>query len=213
MWVINFLLFAVVPSALVYLARDRINLSMMRFFRDLSRFKARKRLYGNRAALMPLLMGKEEPIDYASLQRSNDGDGFTMTLAELKEFDGRTESTPIYLAVQGYIFDVSSNREMYGPGGQYHVLAARDATWPLVTGCAEEHCINDVMQELTEEDVKEIDRWLEMYQTSDKYFTVGKLTADVVEELATAESEAAAGDQTTTAERTEVAVEVGSTSA
>ncbi len=182
---IKFLLFAALPSAFVFIAKDRLNLAMMRFFRDLSRFKARKRLYGNSAALIPLLMGKEEPIDFASLH----GDGFTMTLAELKEFDGRTESTPVYLAVQGYIFDVSANRKIYGPGGQYHVFAARDATRALATGCAEESCFEVGLEGLTDDDFKEIDRWLELYRSSDKYYFVGTLVADVADELAAAEAE------------------------
>ena len=40
-----------------------MNVVLMRFFRDLSRSKARKRLYGdNQHALMPMLLGKEDSI-------------------------------------------------------------------------------------------------------------------------------------------------------
>lgn len=40
----------------------------------------------------------------------------------LARFDGRDENTPIYIALDGDVFDVSSNRRVYGPGGSYHVL-------------------------------------------------------------------------------------------
>jgi predicted heme/steroid binding protein len=58
-----------------------------------------------------------------------------MTLDELAEFDGKNESKPLYLAINGTIFDVSSNRRMYGPGGGYQFFAGTDAARSFVTGC------------------------------------------------------------------------------
>ena len=186
------LLFCViVPSGFILVTnKNNFKLKLMRFFRDLSRYKSRRRLYGNKAALMPLLMGKEEPIDFVLLNKDNDGEGFTMTLENLKEFDGTSENSPIYLAVQdlskkqGIIFDVTASRKLYGKDGAYHVLAGRDATRALATGCTKEECAIGNLDGLTEE----IDRWLELYRTSDKYKVVGTLVIDVAEELANAET-------------------------
>jgi len=51
-------------------------------------------------------------------------------LSELCLCKGDGDS-PIWIAVDGKVFDVSSSRAFYGPGGPYHALAGRDATWAL----------------------------------------------------------------------------------
>ena len=68
-----------------------------------------------------------------------------LSLDELRRFDGQVPDLPIYLAIQGFIYDVSESREVYGPGGGYHAIAGRDATWSLAKGtpqiyCAPEEC-------------------------------------------------------------------------
>lgn len=52
-----------------------------------------------------------------------------MTLEELSQFDGSDSSKPMYLAISGVIFDVSSAPDFYGPDGDplspypHHVCA------------------------------------------------------------------------------------------
>ncbi|KAI1107392.1 cytochrome b5 [Jackrogersella minutella] len=58
-----------------------------------------------------------------------------LTPAELATYDGTDESKPIYLAINGTIFDVSPNRRTYGPGGSYQFFAGADAARAFVTGC------------------------------------------------------------------------------
>jgi predicted heme/steroid binding protein len=58
-----------------------------------------------------------------------------LTLDELAQYDGSDEEKPLYLAINGTIFDVSSNRRMYGPGGSYQHFAGTDAARSFVTGC------------------------------------------------------------------------------
>lgn len=41
------------------------------------------------------------------------------TKSKLSKYIGETESTPIYVAVLGHVFDVSSGRKFYGPGNTY----------------------------------------------------------------------------------------------
>lgn len=57
------------------------------------------------------------------------------TLEELAAFDGTDESKPLYLAINGTVYDVSANRRTYGPGGSYHWFAGCDASRAYVTGC------------------------------------------------------------------------------
>lgn len=45
---------------------------------------------------------------------------------------------PIYVAINGSVFDVSANPSMYGPGGGYHFFAGRDAARAFVSGCFRE---------------------------------------------------------------------------
>ncbi|KAI1373787.1 cytochrome b5 [Hypoxylon crocopeplum] len=58
-----------------------------------------------------------------------------LTPTELSQYDGSDETKPIYVAINGSIFDVSSNRRTYGPGGSYRFLAGADAARSYVTGC------------------------------------------------------------------------------
>lgn len=180
----------------------------MRLFRNLSRYKARKRLYGNDAALIPLLIGSEREVIVDSKFSLNDvGDekmfpkqvqqvtdtGFVMTLDELATMNGITENTPIYISIEGYIYDVSVARDLYGPGGPYHRLVAIDGTKAYATGCLEESCIYITVKEspLTAQEQKEVTRWLDFYKNHDKYEYVGKvLDTSVVDTLVAQEVEA-----------------------
>jgi predicted heme/steroid binding protein len=58
-----------------------------------------------------------------------------LTPEELAAYDGTDESKPVYLAINGTIYDVSKGRHTYGPGGSYHVFAGCDAARAYVTGC------------------------------------------------------------------------------
>lgn len=94
------------------------------------------------------------------------------TLAELKEHDGRTPTTPIWIAVKGKIFDVSSKRTFYGPGGPYGLFAGRDASRALALNSldkkdVENSSVNDV------KDLSSLEEWFQTYST--KYEVVGWL--------------------------------------
>ncbi|PKS11776.1 hypothetical protein jhhlp_001069 [Lomentospora prolificans] len=58
-----------------------------------------------------------------------------LTIEELAAFDGTDASKPIYLAINGTIYDVTPGRRIYGPGGSYHWFAGCDASRAYVTGC------------------------------------------------------------------------------
>lgn len=58
-----------------------------------------------------------------------------LTPAELARYDGADPALPIYLAINGTIYDVSAGARHYGPGGSYHSFAGADATRAFVTGC------------------------------------------------------------------------------
>jgi predicted heme/steroid binding protein len=61
-----------------------------------------------------------------------------ITDEQLRAYDGTDPSKPIYLALNGTIYDVSANPATYGPGGSYHFFAGRDAARAFLTGCFQE---------------------------------------------------------------------------
>ncbi|KAK0280300.1 hypothetical protein LTR91_004807 [Friedmanniomyces endolithicus] len=58
-----------------------------------------------------------------------------LTPTQLSLHTGSPPGTPIYLALNGTIYDVSSNPRIYGPGGSYAIFAGKDAARGFITGC------------------------------------------------------------------------------
>jgi predicted heme/steroid binding protein len=67
-----------------------------------------------------------------------------LTDAELSLYNGTDPSLPIYLALNGTIYDVSAGPKHYGPGGSYHFFAGKDATRAFVTGCFDTDLVGDL---------------------------------------------------------------------
>ena len=67
-----------------------------------------------------------------------------MTPAELALYNGTDNSLPIYLAINGSVYDVSASPDYYGPGGSYHFFAGQDGTRAFVTGCFDEDVTPDL---------------------------------------------------------------------
>ncbi|KAF2764442.1 hypothetical protein EJ03DRAFT_378608 [Teratosphaeria nubilosa] len=62
-------------------------------------------------------------------------DGLRLTEKEMEQYDGTDDSKPIYLAINGTIFDVSASPSFYGPGGHYHHFTGKDASRAWVSQC------------------------------------------------------------------------------
>lgn len=44
------------------------------------------------------------------------------TPRELARYDGSSPDRPVYVAVDGEVYDVSANRRIYGKGGSYNMM-------------------------------------------------------------------------------------------
>ena len=55
----------------------------------------------------------------------------TMTVADLSQYDGTQADKPIYLAMNGLVYDVTAGKSFYQKGGTYHSLAGKDDTAAL----------------------------------------------------------------------------------
>jgi membrane-associated progesterone receptor component len=89
---------------------------------------------------------------------------------------------PVYLAVRGRVFDVTSGRHFYGPGGPYSNFAGRDASRGLACGSFEEEMLTgdlegplDGLADLDAEQLEALRGWEERFE--EKYAVVGRLVA------------------------------------
>ncbi|KAF8900025.1 cytochrome b5-like heme/steroid binding domain-containing protein [Mucidula mucida] len=92
----------------------------------------------------------------------------------LAEFDGSRPGRPIYLAIDGDVYDVSKGKS-YQPGGSYHILTGVDAARAFGTGCFKTHRTHD-MRGLTESELKGIAHWKAFYEDHKDYFKVGRVS-------------------------------------
>ncbi|XP_014253875.1 membrane-associated progesterone receptor component 1-like [Cimex lectularius] len=96
------------------------------------------------------------------------------TLKELKKFDGTGPDGRILVAVNGKVFDVSTAKRFYGPGGTYAEFAGCDASRGLATfsvkGNSEEY---DDLSDLGSMEMDSIREW--ETQFTERYECVGKL--------------------------------------
>jgi len=92
----------------------------------------------------------------------------------LATFDGTDPSKPIYIAIDGDVFDVSSSRHTYGPGGSYYSMAGIDAARSFATGCFATHRTHD-LRGLTDQELKSIEGWKRFFTDHKSYFKVGRV--------------------------------------
>lgn len=106
----------------------------------------------------------------------------TFTPRTLLPFNGQNNA-PVYLAVRGRVFDVTSGRQFYGPGGPYSNFAGRDASRGLAFGSFDEDMLTkdldgplDTLEDLDGEQKDALRGWEERFE--EKYLVVGKLVAE-----------------------------------
>ncbi|KAL8898265.1 MAG: hypothetical protein Q9207_006798 [Kuettlingeria erythrocarpa] len=105
----------------------------------------------------------------------------TFTPPTLRPYNGEN-NMPVYLAVNGKVFDVSNGRNFYGPGGPYENFAGRDASRGLACGSFDEDMLTkdlngplDDLKGLGDEEMEAMRGWEERFH--EKYLVVGKLVA------------------------------------
>lgn len=102
------------------------------------------------------------------------GDGNTVFTPEmLSQHDGSNPDLPIYLAIDGVVYDVTQGRRTYGPGGSYHHMAGKDASRAYVTGCFRKPHLTHDLRGLSEKDLASLEHWKGFYDKSTKYFRAG----------------------------------------
>ncbi|KAK9100106.1 hypothetical protein Scep_023536 [Stephania cephalantha] len=92
---------------------------------------------------------------------------------QLKQFDGTNPDKPIYVAIKGRVFDVSSGKTFYGPGGSYCSFAGRDASRALAKMSKNEEDICASIDGLTDKELGVLADWETKFEA--KYPVVGRV--------------------------------------
>ena len=100
------------------------------------------------------------------------------TLKEVNAHDG-SRSRVVYLAIRGYVYDVSEGYDFYGPGGSYAVLGGRDGTVALSKMSTDPSDVDTPWEGegvLTREQEKVLAHWISTFNS--KYPVIGRLKHD-----------------------------------
>ncbi|KAF3766757.1 hypothetical protein M406DRAFT_60917 [Cryphonectria parasitica EP155] len=103
----------------------------------------------------------------------------TFTPRTLLPYNGEN-GNPIYFAVRGRVFDVTSGANFYGPGGPYENFAGRDASRGLACGSFDQDMLTEdldgplyPLDKLQPDELEALQGWEDQF--SSKYLVVGKL--------------------------------------
>ena len=132
------------------------------------------------ALLVTLLYIRSRPTSAQSLPKPPDPILFkTYTPPDLLPNNGQN-GKPVYLAIRGRVFDVTSGRNFYGPGGPYENFAGHDASRGLACGSFDEDMLTenlegplDDLKGLGAEEMDALKGWEERFE--EKYLIVGNL--------------------------------------
>jgi membrane-associated progesterone receptor component len=96
------------------------------------------------------------------------------TIEQLREFDG-SKGKPIYIGLNGDVFDVSGAPEYYGVGAAYHCFAGRNSTRAMAKFSFEEaELANNEISDLSPFEKSTLEDWVQKFKYFKCYPVVGK---------------------------------------
>ncbi|XP_021746329.1 probable steroid-binding protein 3 [Chenopodium quinoa] len=95
------------------------------------------------------------------------------TLQQLKQYDGTDPSKPVYVAIKGRVFDVSTGKNFYGPGGAYAMFAGKDASRALAKMSKNEDDVVSNIDGLSDKELEVLADWEKKFEA--KYPVVGRV--------------------------------------
>ena len=123
---------------------------------------------------------QEEEARYEAYQAEREAKAYIepkdyWTEEELAQYNGEADDGdgPILIAADGLVFNVYKGRNFYAPGGEYHIMAGRDATRLLARTRVEEEPEEESKVPLTVAERAALAGW--MFTFKNKYDIVGKL--------------------------------------
>jgi len=107
------------------------------------------------------------------------------TFAQLRFFDGTVEKNtdekkPVYLSVNGIVFNVSNGRDFYGPGGPYELFAGHECGVALAKMSFDTTHLDNLVGclSLNFGEKNELDGWIDKFQYYRCYPIMGRLVPD-----------------------------------
>lgn len=109
------------------------------------------------------------------------GTPLALTIEELSLYNGSDARLPIYVGINGLLFDVTSSREIYGLNGVYNVFAGCDCARVFHNGCLQDtrqltydlRNLPDLQMALTD-----IENWQLFFTRHKKYWQCGVVIHD-----------------------------------
>ncbi|KAL8150233.1 hypothetical protein V2J09_020041 [Rumex salicifolius] len=84
--------------------------------------------------------------------------------AQLNQYNGTDPSKPIYVAVKGRVFDVTTGINFYGPGGSYSMFAGKDASRALAKMSKEDDDISPSLHGLSDKELGVLADWEKKFE-------------------------------------------------
>lgn len=95
------------------------------------------------------------------------------TPEQLIQYNGTDPSKPIYVAIKGRVFDVTTGKSFYGPGGAYAMFAGKDASRALAKMSKNDEDVTPSLDGLTEKEVGVLSDWEKKFEA--KYPVAGRV--------------------------------------
>lgn len=99
---------------------------------------------------------------------------------ELAEYDGSDPEKPIYMAIKGVVFDVSTGADFYGKGASYNALVGMDSTRAVAKMSLDPSDLNSNIDDLGDRTLESLDKVFEGTYLS-KYPIAGYMDYLVIE--------------------------------
>lgn len=99
----------------------------------------------------------------------------TISESQLGRYDGSNDNLPILVAIRGKIYDVSSGKSFYGPGGSYAMFSGKDASRALAKMSTKSEDVVADIDDLSEKEIGVLDDWDRKFAA--KYPVVGRVSS------------------------------------
>uniref|UniRef100_A0A2P2QG02 Cytochrome b5 heme-binding domain-containing protein n=1 Tax=Rhizophora mucronata TaxID=61149 RepID=A0A2P2QG02_RHIMU len=97
------------------------------------------------------------------------------TAEQLRQYKGTEPSKPIYVAIKGRVFDVTTGNSFYGPGGSYAMFAGKDASRALAKMSKNDEDISPSLDGLSDKEIGVLNDWEKKFEA--KYPVVGRVVS------------------------------------